>query len=252
MRRGTLSTVVAAGMALAAAAPGAATDAGPQIVDPAGDANGTGLPNDTRPASYDPADILDVTLETEYTATPVGEDGIDYEPVALLVRYETLAAPRSDTTTMAYLLRSRVGSCRNSLTGFVRGTATNPGDPRPGRVEWSWTGGCPGVPISDNPVIGVGAKYEDARWTAQVDEQARELRVRIPFGSLTAVQAEVFGVGARIEEPSAVTWNTVGAYLIGTFGLWGFLTPLDGTAAGRPFTVGEDVPADVPCTRGCP
>jgi len=250
MRRGILMTMVA-GMALATMLPGAATAAGPQITDPAGDANGTGQPLDTRPASLDPADVLDVTIETEYLATPVGEDGIDYEPTALLVRFETLAAPRSDTTTFSYVLQSRVGSCPMSLAGYIAGTLTNPGDGRPGDVRWTWSGGCPGVPVSDNPVVGNGAAHENPAWTAQVDQPARELRMRIPFASLTAQQSQVLRPGARIDEPRAFTYHTAGAYIVGTFGFFASATPIDSTATGASFTIGEDVPADVPCTRGC-
>ncbi|HEX9891241.1 MAG TPA: hypothetical protein VGB28_04200, partial [Actinomycetota bacterium] len=73
-----------------------------------------------------------------------------------------------------------------------------------------------------------------------------------PFDALTAEQRAVLRVGTHLGSPRAYVHTTHGADLLGSFGVWVGAVAIDWTGTGTDFVVGEDVPPDVPCTRGCP
>jgi hypothetical protein len=225
---------------------GGAFAQGPQITDIAGDANGLVVSQDTRPASYDPADLLEVRFRTTYQATPVGDDGIDYVPTGLAIHFDTLAPVKSDGPTVAFTVYADLDGCSGSFRGFVGGPLTNPGDGRAGSAVWSYND-CPEVV----PVLHSSHSAEHERFTALTDP-AGELVVTYPFEAFTAEQRDVLDVGTRLDAPRAYTQTSQGADLVGTFGLWVQAVTIDWTDTGAAFVVGEDVPPDVPCTRGCP
>lgn len=218
----------------------AGAEPAPQITDMAGDANGLDAGEDTRPASYDPADLVAVTLQTEFVTAPDGS----VEATALLIRFGTLAPPRSDASTMVFSLNASVDGCRSYFRAYVAGTLTHPADGRDGTVDWNWYENCPGTgPILD-PFVSQGVAFENEAWTAEVDEESSELVVRIPFDSLDEQAAKVLKVGAVISEPRAMVRTSEGASVVGTFEAWVYDSPLDKTATGTSFTVGEDLPPD--------
>lgn len=222
---------------------GAAAAPAPQITDMAGDANGLNLGQDTRPGSYDPADLLQVGLETSYVAVPTG-GGTRYDPTGLVIRFKTLAPPKSDASTLAFDLRATVSGCPSLFRAFLQGPLTNPGDPRGGTVEWHWSEGCPGIEPTGLPLVVNGTTLTDQDWTVVGPSGTSELVIRIPFDSLSGQAGAVLKPGAVIAQPSASVRPTHGAFILGTFGLWVHNAPIDTTATGASFTVGEDVPPD--------
>ena len=226
-------------------APGSAgaNDPQPHITDIAGDANTDLVEADTSPASYDPADILSVRFETEYVAIPVGDDGIDHEPTALVVHYATLAPPSSDATTISWDVTAEIGGCLSRLRVADRGIVGFPLDPDEGMLTWAqFEETCPDT---------AGEPAWSPFWSATLDESSGGWKWRIPLDSLTPSQADVLAPGATISAAWAAT-RTYGLLtatnLPGDITLW----RIDKTGTGTDFVIGEDVPPDVPCTQGCP
>jgi hypothetical protein len=221
----------------------------PHIEDIAGDANGlnaTGLQVDTRPASYDRADLLTVRMETTYDAIPVGDDGVHHEPTGLAITVGTLAAPGTieDGEGLVYRLDTVIAGCRSYLEAWIYNDVTT--------ARWDQVDGppaaCPDGENQQSP--GHGAKPE---WTATVDPVTKTVRSWYPFASLSTRQADYLKVGSSLRTPRGgtlalreySTWN-------GATGRMGAGLLLDGTATGPDFVIGSDVPADIPCTKGCP
>lgn len=223
-----------------AAGPAAAGD--PQITDIAGDANfvsGFTPTGDTRPASYDPGDLVSVKFETAYVEVPVGADGIHYEPTGVAWRFRTLASPDTTTLTMDLRILFDVGGCLSEFDAYLHGDLPDGQDFRDKVVEW-WQlqGACPdeSYPPLTNP-----------NWKVTIDPDAGELAVSLPYSSLTEEQAGLFVPGNVIEGPYAET-----SAFIGTSGGWVWFPWLDFGGPGSDFVIGSDVPPDVPCTRDCP
>lgn len=215
----------------------------PHIVDPAGDANGLGEAapdDDRRPLSADPADLRWARLETSYVALPVGEDGIDYVPTGLEMHLGTTAAPRADGPTIEYKLRTRLDECDSQFVSTLRGPLALPTDRPDGQVSW--------IQLDDSCPDGIGV-FTDATWTAEVDQLGREIVIAIPFDSLTGERAKVLSPGRVLVAPRAAS-ETPAAGVVQV----GEILPgrVDRTVAGPDFTIGSDVPPDVPCTRDCP
>jgi len=235
---GALLTTALSLPAIAAAALQAST---PQVTDPVGDANGSeniSGSRDTRPASYDPADIVDVALETEFTSTPVGDDGIDYEPTALLIRIRTVAPPKSDGPTITYILTSSVGGCSGRFKASIHGPLPLAVDPPDRVLQWNELGqNCPdGASTVSHP-----------SWSAVVESGT--FAWRIPFASLTPEQTDFIAPGKTITQPRAFTQT-----FFAGFASFGSIVPgrIDKTANGIEFVIGSDVPEDILCTSGCP
>jgi len=250
MHRGI--AVAAAVIVLYAPGSGVLASGGPQITDIAGDANGLPVSQDTRPASYDPADILAVTMSTDYVAVPVGGDGIDYQERALLIRFDTFGSPVPDAGTLAFGVGADLGACQSSFGGYVSGPIGNTGDGTGGTVRWVQFGECPDLEPDEFSVLGFGTAVDHPQWTATADPAARTVTLRIPFASLTEGQAAFLRPGARIASPSAQSWMSRSVYVVSDAGARAALAFFDATDTGSDFTIGEDVPPDVPCTQGCP
>lgn len=249
MRRGIVLVAALAVLVVPVSSLGAS--ASPQITDIAGDANGLPVSHDTRPASYDPADLLSVTMSTEYAAVPVGEDGIDYQERALLIRLATLGNPVPDAGTLGFGIGTDLGTCRSSFAGYVSGPIGNTGDGAGGTVRWVQFGECPDLD-PDTSMLGFGTAVDHPQWTATADPDARAVTLRLPFASLSEAQAAFLRPGARLASPTAQSWLSRSAYVVGDAGARAAIAYFDGTQTGADFTIGSDVPDDLPCTRGCP
>lgn len=243
MRR--VRTLLFALAVLALAVP-AGAEGTAHIVDIAQDANvinGQGLgdltgvdpsqPNDV--ASYAPADLREIRFETAYSATPVGFDGIDYTATALKIHVTTTATPKSDGPTLIYRINTAVNGCASFLQSYIRGAASAPVDTANNTLQWrQLDAGCPdGVKTVTN-----------AAWTTTVDDATKTLTMTFPYASLSEAQLATMGVDAYLGAPHGEVRTqlaTATAPLID-----------DTPAAEEDFTIGSDVPADVPCTVGCP
>jgi len=223
----------------------------PRIFDPGGDANGLGAADvhrDTRPASWDPADLLLVRFETTYDEVPVGEDGIDFRPTGVAIRFKTLASPNvfvGDAVTH-YRLATTIAGCPSHLLGVLLRDQDTGGL----RTYAAWDqhdAACPD---------GLMAHYNENRvpeWTASIDPQARELRIYYPFGSLSAQQAQFLKIGNALSAPRAETHSPDLPFFEDFTDTRVDVAPtLDTTAIGEEFVIGSDVPQDIPCTKGCP
>jgi len=239
-----------------AGTPASAGSAVPLVTDLAGDANGLGLPHipggqvrailgdaldqdpfgggvSTGPASYAPADILSVGYETEYEAIPVGEDGIDYRATALVVRMATAATPASPAGNTAFTVYQHLreeggGVCRSSLQITLaegQGPGTYP-------VRWSQESQFESFCARES------GTYTDPAWTANVSSSGIEMR--IPFSTLVGIEDLYVHEGATLARTLGLTRSV------------SLVPQWDRTPLGADWTIGQDMPADVPCTRGCP
>ncbi|HEX9892221.1 MAG TPA: hypothetical protein VGB28_09195 [Actinomycetota bacterium] len=230
-------------------APAVPAGGGPHIEDVAGDANGlnaAGLQLDTRPASYDRADLLTIRMETTYDTVPVGEDGVHHEPTGLAITVGTVATPGTieDREGLVYRVDTVIAGCRSYLEAWIYNDVTT--------ARWDQVDGPPAAcPDGENQQApGHGSKPE---WTATVDPASKTVRSWYPFASLSARQADYLKVGNSLRTPRGgtlalreySTWN-------GATGRIGAGLLLDATATGPDFVIGSDVPPDVPCTKGCP
>ncbi len=231
---------------------GPAGASGPQIADPEGDSNGLPGNVDTRPASYDPADILSVTLSTEYVSVPVGSDGVDHRPTALLVRFRTLGEPRAEAGNLAFGIHTQIGDCDSSFVGYVRGRMIPINDGQAGKARWVQFGDCPNRPSEIYRTAGFGTAVDHPSWTAAADLAARTVTVRFPLDTLTSAQAGLLRPGARLSAPSAQSFASRSIYIVSDAGASAPTSYYDGTDQGTDFVLASDVPPDVPCTRSCP
>jgi hypothetical protein len=227
---------------LALALPASAQTAPPDITDPTGDANalnGQGLvtggaaDGTATPASYARADLTAVRFETAYTTTPVGDDGVRHTATGLRARITTAGIPGSDGPTLIYRLNTTVGACGGFLQAYLRGPAAGPTDQADGRLEWRQfaSRGC----TADATVF-------DARFTATVE--GNDLVLEFPFAALSGADRTNMAVGKTITGTIAEVRVLAGVLTAPAIDI----TP----AAAKSFRIGSDVPADVPCTSGCP
>ncbi|MGH2710536.1 MAG: hypothetical protein ACRDH9_04950, partial [Actinomycetota bacterium] len=216
------------------------------ITDPPGDANGlTGQQPDTRPASYDPADLRTVTLETTYDAIPVGEDGIDYVPTGLGVRFGTTGTP--DAPEGGPIAVYRVDVRLDGHDVYLEGRVIHEwGQPARAVSLIQMTDGCLG---------GEGQCWSRSRGTATIDPARKELVVRFPLASLDAEELALLGPGNVLVYPRGGTTLSHGSLFVQAGGRRTQVereVRLDLTVTGGDFRIGSDVPPDVPCTVGCP
>lgn len=215
------------------------------ITDPLGDANGiTNLQPDTRPASYDPADMRTVRVETTYDATPIGDDGIDYEPTGVAIRIGTTATPDApeEAPHTVYRYATRIDGLEVHLEAEV---FREPGEPARGISFIHVTDGCTG---------GSGPCWSRSRGTAEIDPERKEIVLRFPFAALDAEEMALLGAGNVLVAPRGETAVSLGSTTVqvGQRYLIEREARLDLTVRGGDFRVGSDVPPDVACTSGCP
>ncbi len=242
-------------LALALSAPAAAGPVAPQVTDQAGDANALTFPYarggqvggiersffpedpfgpgvQTGPASWGPGDLTSARLETTHEAVPVGEDGVDFRATGIRVRLSTVEQPRSAGPTTVYVLGAMLAETGCALF-----------------VEVQFIG--PASPPSQDPPVSALVQLGNSADTCFADATVRDPRltvtpdptgvtVQIPLAAIPEEHAFGLAEGALIETPQA--WSEAVS----------FVPRIDSTLAGRDFRVGEDMPADVPCTIGCP
>lgn len=250
MNRGALLAIVL----LLAASPVSAGSSGPHIIDPEGDANGLAFPyapggvvgntqrqlfpddplgpgTPTGPATVASADIVSVTFETPYVAIPIGEDGIDYQQTGLRVRFRTAATPGPAGPTAVsydvgtYLPQGSVG-CRL----FFNATFPSGGAPTARASVGGSADGCWAGDVTVNLPAGL-----------TVTTSPPGLVIDIPLASVPEDLRPMFEEGGGIIESPAASTSAVS-----------FIPRLDATMRFPNFEIGSDMPADVPCTKGCP
>jgi hypothetical protein len=232
-------------------------DLAPHGTDIAGDANGvngqgqktlTGVPGSTStgPASYAPADLREVFFETPFEAVPVGQDGIDYRATGLRIRLSTESTPTSQAHTLVYSVVGRFNECNGRLKVHLRGPLSAAGDPADRSLYWSKaTGTCPD---------GTGDVAMSGS-TVTVDAASKELAITIPLASLSEPQRPYFAPDALIAGiGGGGYYDGIRAVVSGLVrGQTDLLVPgIDDTPNMPDFTIGSDMPSDVPCTIGCP
>jgi hypothetical protein len=233
------TAVAAAALAVGALVlPAGAADPAPHVTDQASDANainGQGLlvggaADGTPGQSYAPADLLSVTYATTFDAVPVGEDGIDYEATGVQARIVTTAPAKSDGPTLIYRLNVDVGTCGGFVQYYLNGPASPPTDGKGLEFRQFASRGCDANATVRNPA-----------WTVTQDGTA--LVFALPYEGMAPAEAKNFAVGKVV--------STVGAEVRTQLGV--LTAPaIDLTGAGKSFKIGSDLPADVPCTVGCP
>jgi len=234
--RKTLTTVCTVLTTLVIGAlPGAAgTVEDAEITDPAGDANfvsvASGNQQDTRPASFDNADLRAVWFETEYSTAKIldPETGairrVEHRPVALVIKFATQAPVRPLTPwgALRFKVLATTPACQATFEVLV---ATNPAfdsaEIRPAAPSTS----CGEVSIVKSPVMPT---YDGAVST-------------ITFPLAHEQVSQVISAGTVLSQTSALVIASPPAGSP-------IPSPSDQTASGRNFTVGQDLPPDVDCT----
>jgi hypothetical protein len=229
----------------------------PHIVDPRGDANAltfpyapggvvgnvqrTLFPDDplgpgtaTEPASLAPADLLSVRFETTFVAIPIGEDGIDYRGTGIRVDLRTTEAPRSLGLTTLYEIATHLPSgsvgCRHNFSAVFPGQ--DGGNAQP--YARAGVGGS-----ADGCWAGEGGSVTLPAATLTVVAQPPGLVIQIAADTVPEDIRPMFEEGGVIQSP--VAWTALAS-----------IAPrIDGTLRGPDFIIGSDMPADVPCTKGC-
>ena len=253
MRPAALSWALFA-LLLAPAALASEAAPSPLVYDIEGDANGLGLyhvpggqvrdllgdalDNDpfgggvsTGPASTAGSDILSLGYETSYDAVPVGADGIDYRATGLRVHLRTAAQPGAPVGSASYIVFAHLTdgfgtTCRTSFGVTIPeggGAGTYP-------VTWSFenqfTSICP------RP----SGAYTHPDWTAQVT--ATGITMTFPMSGLAEEERFVIDEGVPFTRTLGITRVSA--------------AQMDRSPFGPSWSVGQDMPADVPCTTGCP
>lgn len=235
-------TAMCTALALVAlgALPGAAgTSENPEVADVAGDANflnGQGLQAgqeegpDTRPASIDNTDLRAVWFETAYSTNKVfdPETGdvlrVQYQPTALAVHIQTQGPvrPMDPWTTILYKVQATLPGCTATFELSVRPNPPDQASIRPVGVN---CGHLPPTGIAVSPAVPT---FEGVVST-----------ITFPLDDPNVSQ--YISAGAAIAQPAA--------HVLGRLPAGGQANiRADETAAGRDFTIGQDVPADVDCT----
>ena len=234
---GLLAGLVAVLSGLPAAA---GSTADPEIADVAGDGNfinGQGAQQgqhagpDTRPVSFDNADLRAVWFETAYSTTKVRDASgnvqrVEYTPTALKVNIQTQGPvrPLSPWTYLEFKVPVTLVDCRASLELAALATSDrveikpigSPCDPDRSLARSPATPTYQGAvatftfPLTDAP----GSSYFISPYLADgtvLGQPSAHVLGRLPVGSQANVQT-------------------------------------DETAVGRNFTIGQDVPADINCS----
>lgn len=209
----------------------AGTSDDPEITDVAGDANFvssvTGNQQDSRPASTDNGDISSVWFETSYSTSKIldaatGEVArVEYGPTALIAHIRTLAPvrPLSPWSNLRFKIQAQVPACNASLELLVTGTS-EVAEIRPAVVGHT----CDGSTIAISPV--------EPTFEANI--------ATITFPLTNSSILKFVTPGTTLSQPAAQVIPGLGVGPASP-------VPLDQTASGRSYTVGQDVPADIDC-----
>lgn len=236
MRKLPVALVVAlVALVSAAALPGAAgTAEDPEITDPAGDANfigaAAGTEEDTRPASFDNADLRAVWFETEHSTTKIMDPAtgavarVEHRPVALVINIETQGPvrPLAPWGSLRFKVPVAMPGCEATFELLV---ATNPAFDSV-EIRPATAGSCGELSIAKSPVTPT---YDGAVST-------------ISFPLAHEQISQVISAGTALSQVDALV---IASPPVGGAGP----APLDETAVGRDFTIGQDVPPDVDCTE---
>lgn len=189
----------------------------------------------TAPLSYDPADLRSATYRTEYTTTPVGDDGYVVTPTAALFEITTTAAPKSDGPTLIYRISASINGCPSFIQAFVAGPAGVGGTPN-GRVNWRrlTANVCPG---------NVANTVTNTNWTYTIDQATKTLRIRIPFEHVAEADKAFFAPGRTISAGTVEVRSEFGGVLT---------APMLDQMNVIESVIGADAPASRGCTQGCP
>lgn len=202
-----------------------------------GDCTGNGVPI---PALSRPhADILALGVRTPYVAVPVGEDGIDYRATGLQVIAETAAVPRIPDGEVGFGLYAELAgaSCRLYLQASVLATGALTGyvDLRDNAIDSTPCGTLPNRTMLSSEHLELVSAPAGVRVTIPYTLFGPEIQEYLAEGSLFE-RAWLFSGDSRLlEQPPYVT-----------------VTGLDKAPRALGWVVGEDMPMDVGCTRGCP
>ena len=241
---------------LSAALPATAADTTPQITDIGGDANGLTFPyapggvvgnlqrslfpedplgpGTATPVSVAEADILSVSLQTTYVSIPIGEDGIDHVATGIRATIGSSASPVGGDATISYEIGTMVPGgtgCRMTIYAVFPGqVSTGATTPRAGANIGGTADGCPlGIVDSFPGQVGLSVTSNPTRIVIDVP------RTAFPEDALWYVDE-----GLLLHKPNAWTHGQA-------------LVPrIDATSFGPDFVLGQDMPEDVPCTKGCP
>lgn len=231
--RSGIGAAVALLVALGGLPATAGTAADPEITDQEGDANGTHqvLPD---PGSIGGADLLAAWYQTLYTtAKEVDAEGqvirVRHVPHTLKVSIET-AAPASPAFGPTVILEVpvKLDACRASVSVYIRGPQSLPGDPQGAFLSMA-AASCP--KSAPSPGLTLPAPSFPGNLTT----------VLVPFSTTDGA----LRAGTVITASGA---SSVLAMAKASTSATGGVNPLlDLANSAKPFTVGQDVPADVEC-----
>lgn len=230
-----LVTMLALAATLALGPPGSAgTEASPEVVDIAGDANLVNGQNfgdinqSTEPASIPSADLRAMWFETAYEKRieTVGETRwVRYDPTALVLRIKT-TAPSKPTIGPSVIFRypALIGECSVFLEVWIKGSSEGAVDREYAAINR--VSGCPGGVTPGFPVSVTG----------------NVTTATFPF----AQTAETLGDGMFVM-PDATLRPHV-RLVLGSGNTYCCTIPVvDDAPVGAEFEIGPDVPADVSC-----
>jgi len=212
----------------------------PEVTDPAGDANVVSALSDeeldTRPASIDGADLRAIWLETSFVANKVldPETGqvlrVVHSPTGLLLHFRTEAPmhPTEQDLSMFYRVRAQV---RDGDGQFICSAVRFELEVPPGG-----TGGSVGVqrmfatcPGGMTTTAGLLAFDGDVA-TLSFPYTTGPFQELLPVGATISSLSEIWSF-TRLEAGSQRRDTVID----------------EGDAAGRSFTIGQDVPPDIDC-----
>lgn len=238
-----LTRTLAAGAALALGAlvvPAGAAAPTAHVTDQAGDANGVngqglvvgGLADgSTTPVSYSPADLVSVTYSTTYVRRSVGQDGVEHVPTGVQARILTDKPLESDGPTLLVRLNVDIGSCGGFLQAFFTGpTSRLPGDTFDFNFQQFASRGCPADRTVRSP-----------SWTT--NQAGTTLDFDMSYADMGPAERANFALGRTISTRFAEVRTAFRPLTA---------PAIDTTGPGTDFKIGSDLPADVPCTTGCP
>jgi hypothetical protein len=213
----------------------AGTTADPDITDVAGDANALSVvannQQDTRPVSSGNGDLRAVWFETAYSTTKVKDASggvlrVEHRPTALLVRIRTEAPARPLTpwSALRFKVNANLPACNATLDLLVGSTVGNEqAEIRPSAPSTNCGEDASGNPIT-LVISPVKPTFDGAVST-------------LTYPLANALVSPVLTAGTLLSQTKAQALGTVGAPVT-----------IDQTGAGRNFTIGQDVPADIDCT----
>lgn len=210
----------------------AGTSTNAEITDAAGDANFISVASadqrDTRPASVDNVDLRAVWFETSYTTVKIIDSTgavsrVEYRPTALLVRIQTQAPvrPSSPWGARRYKVQAAVPTCQASFELLAAADAAND------IAELR--------PATANTLCGDDVSFVVSPVKPTYDGAVVTLTFPLAHPKISQVIS------------SGTTLSQSNAFVTANLGPGPMLPTVDQTGAGRDFTIGQDVPADIDC-----